>query len=84
MKLKEMIKHMTSRKFIAMLLGVALGCGIVFGVDGEELSTILGAVTSLVSLLCYIFTEGSIDKAALSDQKEPEENGLLLEQLFKD
>jgi hypothetical protein len=84
MKLKEMIKHMTSRKFIAMLLGVALGCGIVFGVDGEELSTILGAVTSLVSLLCYIFTEGSIDKAALRDQKEPEENGLLLEQLFKD
>lgn len=84
MKLKEMIKHMTSRKFIAMLLGVALGCGIVFGVDGEELSTILGAVTSLVSLLCYIFTEGSIDKAALRDQKDTEENGLLLEQLFKD
>ena len=84
MNFKRIIKHLTSRKFIAMLLGVALGCGIVFGVDGEELSTIAGAVTSLVSLLCYIFTEGSIDKAALSGKEEQAESGSLLDQLFQD
>ncbi len=88
-QLKKMLKKLTSRKFIAMLLGVALGCAMVFGVEGEEVSTVAGAVTSLLSLVYYMFTEGKIDRAALSKESgdraaQEEEKEILLEELFKE
>ncbi len=83
---KEVLKKLTSRKFIAMLLGVALGCAMAFGVEGDEISTIAGSVTSIVSLVYYMFTEGKIDRAALSETtesvKKDEEQDSLLEDLF--
>ncbi|MBQ7847566.1 MAG: hypothetical protein IJZ37_06900 [Clostridia bacterium] len=83
---KEILKKLTSRKFIAMLLGVALGCAMAFGIEGEEISTVAGAVTSVVSLVYYMFTEGKIDRAALSSVKEElqgtEEQDSLIEDLF--
>ncbi len=85
---KKILKKLTSRKFIAMLLGVALGCAMVFGVDGEEVSTVAGAMTSVVSLIYYMFTEGKIDRTALlvTEQKEEEaceDSEMLIKELFK-
>ena len=87
MYIGKILKKLTSRKFIAMLLGVAVGCAIVFGVKGEEISTVAGAVTSIVSLVYYMFTEGKIDEAALicapaSGQEQSEHAEVLLEELF--
>ena len=83
---KEVLKKLTSRKFIAMLLGVALGCAMAFGIEGEEVSTVAGAVTSVVSLVYYMFTEGKIDRAALShvqeEQQDAQEQDSLIGELF--
>ena len=84
--IEKILSKLTSRKFIAMLLGVAVGCAIVFGVDGEEISTVAGAVTSIVSLVYYMFTEGKIDEAALLTDSEKaqiktEQTELLFEEL---
>ncbi len=87
--LKKVLKKLTSRKFIAMLLGVSLGCAMVFGVDGEEITTVAGAVTSVLSLIYYMFTEGKIDRTALLIAEQNKEEGgqdreLLLEELFSE
>ncbi len=69
-----MLKKFTGRKFIAMILGVLVGVAVVFGTEGEDISTVAGAVTSLGSLVYYMFTEGKIDREALGkDTKEQEE-----------
>ena len=85
---KKVLKKLTSRKFIAMLLGVAMGCAMVFGVKDQDVSTVAGAVTSVVSLVYYMFTEGKIDQVSLhsrEDQGEGEEvrQEVILEELFK-
>lgn len=72
--MKELLKKFTGRKFIAMILGVLVGVAVVFGTEGEDISTVAGAVTSLGSLVYYMFTEGKIDREALGkDTKEQEE-----------
>ena len=85
MSIKAVLKKHMSRKFIAMLLGVALGCAMVFGVEGEEISTIAGAVTSAVSLLYYMFIEGKIDRTALLTESEKlQEQNAKTELLFEE
>ena len=60
--MKELLKKFTGRKFIAMILGVLVGVAVVFGTEGEDISTVAGAVTSLGSLVYYMFTEGKIEQ----------------------
>ena len=71
--MKEVLKKFTGRKFIAMILGVLVGVAVVFGTEGEEISTVAGAVTSLGSLVYYMFTEGKIDREALGKDTEEQE-----------
>lgn len=71
--MKELLKKFTGRKFIAMILGVLVGVALAFGTEGEDISTVAGAVTSLGALLYYMFTEGKIDREALATDKKIEE-----------
>ena len=71
--MKELLKKFTGRKFIAMILGVLVGVAVVFGTEGEDISTVAGAVTSLGSLVYYMFTEGKIDRKALGKDTEEQE-----------
>ena len=71
--MKELLKKFTGRKFIAMILGVLVGVAVVFGTEGEDISTVAGAVTSLGSLVSYMFTEGKIDREALGKDTEEQE-----------
>lgn len=71
--MKELLKKFTGRKFIAMILGVLVGVAVVFGTGGEDISTVAGAVTSLGSLVYYMFTEGKIDREALGKDTEEQE-----------
>jgi len=71
--MKEVLKKFTGRKFIAMILGVLVGVAVVFGTEGEDISTVAGAVTSLGSLVYYMFTEGKIDREALGKDTEEQE-----------
>lgn len=59
-------KKLSSRKFWAAAVGVILGIALTFGVDGEAVSDIAGAVTALASIIAYITTEGKIDAASVS------------------
>lgn len=56
-----MIKKLTSRKLWMAIAGVATGVAMVLGVDTGEIGTVAGAVTTLVSVVVYIITEGKID-----------------------
>lgn len=49
------------KKIITMLLGVVSGIAIAFGIDLDEVSTIAGAVVSLISVVSYLIAEGKID-----------------------
>ncbi len=49
------------KKIITMLLGVLSGIAIVFGIDMGEVSTIAGAVVSVISVVGYLIAEGKID-----------------------
>lgn len=70
MNMKTFLSKLKSRKFIAMLLGMTLGVALIFGVDGEEISVVAGAVTSMVSAVSYMLTEGKIDREALKQNEE--------------
>ena len=49
------------KKIITMILGVVSGIAIAFGIDMNEVSTIAGAVVSLMSVVSYLIAEGKID-----------------------
>lgn len=49
------------KKIITMILGVVSGIAIAFGIDMDEVSTIAGAVVSLISVVSYLIAEGKID-----------------------
>ena len=50
-----------SRKLWAAVTGVVMGAAMIFGLDQEVITTVAGAVTSVVSLVVYIVTEGKVD-----------------------
>ena len=60
-----LIEKITSRKFLACIAGVVLGVCMIFGLDEGTVNTVAGAVTSIASLVIYIYTEGKIDAAAV-------------------
>lgn len=68
--MKAFLKKLTSRKFLTCVAGVIMGLCMAFGLDDGAVSTISGAVTSIVSVAIYIYTEGKIDSAAVKDTVE--------------
>ena len=63
--MKEFLKKLTSRKFLAAAAGVAAGLAMVFRLDENVIATVSGMVTTLGSLVAYILTEGSLDAQAM-------------------
>ncbi len=61
-----MKQKLSSRKLWACVVGVIMGVAIAFGVDGDTISQVAGAVTSLISVVTYIIMEGKIDAAAVN------------------
>ena len=75
--MKEIIRKLSSRKLWLAIGGVATGIAIALGADGGDIETIAGAITSIVSVIAYIITEGKIDaesvkKAVTSTQDDVE------------
>ena len=61
-----MIEKLKSRKFWAAIVGVIVGIALAFGVDGDTITTVAGAATTIASVVVYIYTEGKIDAAAVN------------------
>lgn len=51
----------SSRKLWAAIIGIIMGVGMVFGLDGEVIETVSGAVLAVSSIVAYIMAEGKID-----------------------
>lgn len=66
--MNDILKKLTSRKFILALFGMVAGLAMAFGVEGSELLEIVGTVggiiTALGSAVTYINAEAKIDAAA--------------------
>ena len=60
---KTILEKLKSRKLWAAIVGVIVGVAAAFGIEGNDWAEIAGIVTSAVSVVSYIFAEGSIDKA---------------------
>ena len=67
-------RKLSSRKMWAAVVGVISGLAVVFGLDGDTISTIAGAVVSGASLVAYITAEGKVDAANKGGEKN-ENNG---------
>lgn len=76
MNLKQ---KLTSRKLWMALVGVVVGLATAFGIEENDYAQVAGVVTSVVSVISYIFGEAAVDAAAA---KVPE--GLLIEEIKKE
>lgn len=66
--MNEIIRKLTSRKFLLALVGVVSGLAMAFGVEGSEITEIVtaigGVLTALGSAVVYINAEAKVDAAA--------------------
>jgi hypothetical protein len=67
-----MIQKLSSRKLWLAIAGVASGIAIALGAGSSDIgtvttavSTIIGGVTALASIVTYIRTEGKVDAASV-------------------
>lgn len=65
--MKDFLRKLTSRKLWLAIAGVATGIAIALGADAGEISTVAGAVVSVVSAVAYIITEGKIDAESVKN-----------------
>ena len=68
--MKDFLSKFKSRKFLTCIAGVLMGICMVFGLDEGAVNTIAGAVTAVVSIVSYIYTEGKIDAVAVDQIKD--------------
>lgn len=68
--MKEFLNKFKSRKFLTCIAGVIMGLCMVFGLDEGAVNTIAGAVTAVVSIATYIYSEGKIDAVAVEKIKD--------------
>lgn len=66
-------RKLSSRKMWAAVVGVISGLAVVFGLDGDTISTISGAVISGASLIAYISGEAKVDAAREGGKNNYEE-----------
>lgn len=65
--MNDFVCKLTSRKFIACLIGTIVGVAVTFGIDGDTITKIAGMIVSMGSVSTYIVTEGYIDAKAVND-----------------
>ena len=69
--MREIIRKLTSRKFLLALVGMVSGLALAFGVEGSEIERVVGIIGGIVtaagSIVTYINGEARIDAAAVED-----------------
>ena len=58
------------KKILTAIIGVLSGLAIIFGVDQGDVSTISGAVVSVISVVSYLLAEGRIDVERIKNTAE--------------
>lgn len=77
--MNDIIRKLTSRKFLLALVGVASGLALAFGVDGNEITQMVSAVGGIIaaagSAIAYINAEAKVDAAAAGKEQHNENAG---------
>lgn len=63
----SILNKLKSRKLWLAIAGIATGIAMVFGVDGSEITTVAGAVTTVLSAVVYIIVEGKVDAESVKN-----------------
>lgn len=67
--MNNFMKKITSRKFLLAVTGVCIGLATVLGVEGSEITELVGTIGGLVaaagSIIAYINGEAKVDAAAV-------------------
>lgn len=74
--MSNMVRKLSSRKLWAAVAGVVTGLAMVFGLDETVISTVAGAVVSVMSVITYIVTEGKIDAESVKNAIEDIQDGI--------
>lgn len=64
--MNDILRKITSRKFLAAVAGFVTGLAMVFGLDEGVVTSVAGAVVSVSSIMTYIITEGKVDAASVA------------------
>lgn len=67
-------QKLSSRKLWAAIIGVLTGVAMIFGLDGEVIETVSGAVVAVGSVVAYIAAEGKIDAERVKATVEKVQN----------
>ena len=74
--MSDILRKLTSRKFILAVAGVAIGLATALGVDGSvivEMTGLIGGLLAAVgSVISYISAEAKVDAAAVTKVGEVE------------
>ena len=68
--MNSILRKLSSRKLWMAIGGFATGIAMVLGADSTDIQTVAGAITSLVSVITYIVTEGKIDAESVKNTIE--------------
>ena len=72
--MNDILKKLTSRKFLLAVVGMVSGIALAFGVEGSEINQIVQAVAGILtaagSAIAYINAEAKIDAAAAKGGEE--------------
>ncbi|MCD8376879.1 MAG: hypothetical protein LUD69_08035 [Oscillospiraceae bacterium] len=74
--MRTVFQKLTSRKFLAAIVGVVTGLAVIFGLDEGIVTSVAGAVVSVTSVIAYIVTEGYIDATAVAVAAEAVETAI--------
>jgi inner membrane protein involved in colicin E2 resistance len=58
------------KKILTAIIGLLSGLAIIFGVDQGDISTLSGALVSIVSVAGYLIAEGKIDVERIKNAAE--------------
>ena len=68
--MNDIVRKLTSRKFLMALVGMVSGLALAFGVEGNEIIEIVSAVggilTAMGSAIAYINAEEKVDAAGVA------------------
>lgn len=72
--MNDILRKLTSRKFLLALVGVVSGLAMAFGVDGSEITEVVsgvaGILTAAGSAIAYIHAEAKVDAAAAGKEAD--------------
>lgn len=72
--MNDIMRKLTSRKFLLAVVGMVSGIALAFGVEGSEITAMVQAVAGILtaagSAIAYINAEAKVDAAAAKGGEE--------------